>query len=96
MRYEDFEGQDLKYLLEHFGSNTDYEKVKVFIAGRIMIKQDYDGLKKEFQVKNMYERCKQIKFKPNFKEITFKEGSIIYNLVKFSKNKRYHDYPVMV
>ena len=85
---DEFEGQDLSYLLNNFGVQYDFRKIKAYV-GRIMINQDYEALQNEFEVPDLYQRCQGITFTPKFSRMTFKDGIIEYTLTKFTKNKRF-------
>lgn len=63
---DSFDGQNLKYLLNHFGSKFDFVKVKAYV-GKIMINQDYAALNDQFLVENLYEQCSGITYSPDFK-----------------------------
>ena len=43
---DSFEGQNLKYLLNHFGK-FEFVKVKAYV-GKIMLNQDYELLNNQF------------------------------------------------
>jgi len=75
---DEFEGQDLNYLLKHFGASFDFAEVTVF-AGLIMINQSCQALEDEFEVGDLYSRCQNISFTPKFKEVSF-EGGKVYSL----------------
>lgn len=93
LRTEDFEGQDLNYLLEKFGQRLEFNKIKVY-CGKIMINQKDDDLANQFYVEDLYKSIYGISFSPKFKEVTFSDGTCRYQMEKFIKNKGYKDYPI--
>lgn len=90
---DEFEGQDLKYLLKNFGVKYNFQKIKAYV-GKIQIKQDYNKFITDFKIDNLYERCTGITLIPEFKEIDF-DGKQ-YVMDKFSKNKKYTEYPIEI
>lgn len=89
---DSFEGQNLKYLLKHFGAAFDFCKVKAYV-GKIQINQDYKDLNDKFFIDNLYEQCCGITYSPDFKTCFTDDGKF-YVLDVFRKNKRYSEYPV--
>lgn len=65
---DEFEGQDLKYLLKTFGQKFNFSKVKAYV-GKIMINQTYQSLNDQFFIENLYDSCQGITFHPEFKTI---------------------------
>lgn len=91
---DDYDTQNLYYLLKQFGSKYSFSNVKIFVS-RILISQDHDELGKEFEISDMYSRVTNLAFQPRFKEVTFNDGTMIYYLRQFSKNKKLR-YPVVL
>ena len=89
---DEFEGQDLKYLLKTFGQRFNFQKIKAYV-GKIMINQTYQSLNDQFFIENLYDSCQGITFHPEFKTIKCSDQAE-YQLQKFSKNKRFNKYPV--
>ena len=104
---EEFEGEQMEYLIEKFGQRLDVERIKIYVAD-IMINDKNEALSAQFLVNDLYKSCDGISFQPKFqhlalesKEVKLPEGRknvyqpVSYNLVNFCKNKRY-DFPVEV
>ena len=65
---DEFDGQELHYLLDVFGKKFNFKKIKVYV-GKIMINQTYQSLDDQFYVENLYDSCEGITFHPEFKTV---------------------------
>ena len=88
-----FEGQDLNYLLRHFGKTMELSKIKVYVAS-IFINQVYKALSDKFEIDDIYGELRKITYEPEFEQIVFTEEGIVYQLEKFKKSKTFGKYPV--
>ena len=61
-----------------------------------MINEKQIKLKNEFYIEDLYKSLHGIAVNPKFNQIFLKDGKIIYDLQKFSKNKLYNKYPIEI
>ena len=104
---EEFEGEDLEYLVKKFGQRINVERIKIYVAD-IMINDKNESLAKQFLVNDLYKSCDGISFYPKFQKLALDDTEVklpqdrknvyqatTYDLVTFCKNRRY-DVPVEV